>query len=447
MKLPTRSHLISLFALLLASFLCPLRAFSHAPGDSESARTIPNPHIRFSSTLLSEDGKPLAGFHLVTFYIYGSDDRIGEDRSGDPLWTETLPVQTNANGEYTVDLMTATSASVVEVFTAHPLLYVSTSIPASSSFSSPQIITTTPQAIYQDCNLDGQGCSGPAGDTATRQLDKIAAANFYVVLNYSVFWGTEAELLAYAARANSDHVKIMWAFNDPAFAKYSSKPGKYLINDYAEISATCACSTNLGFLQYLVHLVKDLPATYGYSIGDEPTPNTAADVQNLYNIIRAADPNHPQMVNATWDNANNPSLSNLQKYLDPFSFADILGGDYYPIGTGAPASDVAKAASDVHSIATTYGKSAEMALQAFNWNQYPGSGVCTGSECTYPNPQQLQTMLRDAATNAKPKIIFWYDYWDTVDAGEWTNFVRAVNPQRPCKREWQSATDSSADPQ
>jgi hypothetical protein len=420
-------HAISFSALLLVCSLWPLQAFSQEPVSWGGAGVAP-PHIHFSSTLLNEDGKPLAGFHLLTFYIH---DR--EDGRADPLWTETLPVQTEENGQYSVDLMTS-AAGVAEVFDAHPLLYVSSSIPGSSSFSGAQVITTIPQAIYQDCNLDGESCSGPAGDTATSQLDKIAAANFYVVLNYSVFWGTEAELLAYAAHANSDHVKIMWAFNDPNFAKYSGRSGKYLINDYGEISATCGCSTNKGFLQYLVNLVKDLPATYGYSIGDEPTPNTASNVQNLYNIIRAVDPNHPQMVNATWDDATNPSLRNLQKYLDPFSFADMLGADYYPIGTGAPASDTAEAAGDVHSIAITYGKSAEMALQAFNWNQYPGSGVCSGSQCTYPSTRQLRTMLRDAATDAKPKIIFWYDYWDTVNAGQWTNFVRAVNPQHPCKR-------------
>jgi hypothetical protein len=428
MKHPGHLYVISLSVLLLMYFQWPLRAFSQDLASLGGAGVVPQPFIHFSSTLLNEDGKPLDGFHLLTFYIHDS-----EDGHGDPLWTETLPVQSDENGQYSVDLMNS-GAGVGEVLDAHPLLYVSNSIPASSSFSGAQVITTIPQAIYQDCNLDGESCSGPAGDTATSQLDTIAAANFYVVLNYSVFWGTEAELLAYAARANSDHVKIMWAFNDPAFAKYSGRSGKYLINDYGEISATCKCSTNEGFLQYLVRLVQDLPATYGYSIGDEPTPNTAADVQNLYNIIRAVDPHHPQMVNATWDNANNPSLRNLEKYLAPFSFADILGADYYPVGTGAPASDTAAAASDVHSIATTYGKSAEMALQAFNWNQYPGSGVCSGSECTYPTSHQLRDMLRDAATDAKPKIIFWYDYWDTVNAGEWTNFIRAVNPQRPCKR-------------
>ncbi|HTC56673.1 MAG TPA: hypothetical protein VK706_09705 [Candidatus Sulfotelmatobacter sp.] len=421
-------HLISLFALLLMSCWWPLPAESQETvAVRETGVTQPR-RLHFSSTLFGEDGRPLAGFHLLTFYIHPN-----EDGRGDALWTETLPVQSDENGDYTVDLMTSALPGVADLVDAHPLLYISAGIPGSSSFSESHVITTIPQGIYQDCNLDGQSCSGPAGDTAASQLDKIAAANFSVVLNYSVFWGTKEELLAYAAHAHSRHVKIMWAFNDPDFATYSNKPGKYLINDYAEISASCACSTNKGFLEYLVNLVKDLPATYGYNIGDEPAPDTASDVHNLYNLIRSLDSRHPQMVNGTWDDANNPSLANLRKYLDPFSFGDILGGDYYPVGTGAPASDTATAASDVHTIAATYGKAGEMALQAFNWGQYPDDGVCTGSQCTYPTTHQLQLMLRDAATEAYPKIVFWYDYWDTVNAGEWSNFVRAVSPQR-CRR-------------
>jgi len=105
----------------------------------------PHPYIRFSSTLLNEEGKPLAGLHLLTFYIHDTGDR-----RGNPLWTEALPVQSDENGNYTVDLMTSASAGVAEAFDAHPLLYVSTSIPASSSYSRAQVITTIPQAIYQD---------------------------------------------------------------------------------------------------------------------------------------------------------------------------------------------------------------------------------------------------------------------------------------------------------
>lgn len=152
-------NVISLSALLLLCSLWPLQAFSQEPVSLGGAGVAPQPHIHFSSTLLNEGGKPLAGFHLLTFSIH---DR--EDGRADPLWTETLPVQTDENGQYSVDLMTS-AAGVAEVFDAYPLLYVSSSIPGSSSFSGAQVITTIPQAIYQDCNLDGESCSGPAGDT------------------------------------------------------------------------------------------------------------------------------------------------------------------------------------------------------------------------------------------------------------------------------------------
>src|ERR1700689_1501793 len=110
--------------------------------------------------------------------------------SAPPCSTKTAspwPGSISSPFTYTIEKTAAPILSgpdIAKVFEAHPLLYVSTSIPASSSFSSPQVITTIPQAIYQDCNLDGQSCSGLAGDTATSQLDKIAAANFSVVLNY-----------------------------------------------------------------------------------------------------------------------------------------------------------------------------------------------------------------------------------------------------------------------
>jgi hypothetical protein len=414
---------VSVFIFLLAGLLRPLGSFSEDAMSRAQATIGAPPHIRFNSTLRSQQGSPLAGLHVLSF-------AIGTSEEGDSLWTETLPVESDEQGDYTVDLLKTATPGVVEFVQAHPLVFVRASIPGSSSFAEAKVITTLPQAIYQDCNLDGNGCSGPAGETATSQLDRIAAANFSVVLNYSVFWGSESQLLAYAAYAHARHLKIMWTFNDPAFARYSAKSGQYLIHDYSEIAASCGCSTNREFLEYLVKLVRDLPATYGYSIGDEPAPGAAANVQNLYNLIRALDDKHPQMVNATWSDANQPSLPNLRRYLDPFGFADMLGADYYPVGTGAPASDTAMAADDVHTIATTYEKPAEMALQAFDWGQYPADGVCSGSECSYPTNWQLETMLRDAVTEAKPKIIFWYDYWDTAKAGRWIDFVKAVNPQR-----------------
>lgn len=412
----------SLFLILLILALCPM--FSPAIQAQQAAPTNLRP-FHFRSILHRQDGSPVTGLQFLTFSIYDKKDFYS-----DPLWKETLPVQLDKEGRYSVQLTTGASAdTAASIRNTHALLWVSTSIPGTTATTAPQVITTIPQGIYQDCNLDGQSCMGPAGDTATSQLDKIAAANFYVVLNYSSFWGTKQQLLNYAAYASNLGLNILWNFSDPDFAKYATKSGTYLINDYSELSASCSCTSNKAFIQYVVNLVKDLPATYGYSIADEPATNTASNVNNLYKIIHAEDPNHPQLVNATWDDATNPSLSNLQSNLSPFNFADILGGDYYPIGTGAPASYTATAAQDVYTVASTYGKSSQFILQAFNWSQYE-PGVCP-STCTYPTTSELQTMLSDAATSAKPQILLWYTYWDTVNAGQWNNFISAVNPQRP----------------
>ena len=143
-------YFISLAVVLLMCSLWPLQASCQEPVSFGGAGVGSQPHIHFSSTLLNEDGKPVAGFHLLSFHVHDS-----EDGRGDPLWSETLPAQSDANGHYSVDLMTS-AAGVGEVFNDHPLFYVSSSIPGSSSLSGAQVITTIPQAIYQDCNLDGQ---------------------------------------------------------------------------------------------------------------------------------------------------------------------------------------------------------------------------------------------------------------------------------------------------
>jgi hypothetical protein len=34
-----------------------------------------------------------------------------------------------------------------------------------------------------------------------------------------------------------------------------------------------------------------------------------------------------------------------------------------------------------------------------------------------------------AASMTAPQALLWYDYWDTVNAGQWSNLVTAANPQ------------------
>jgi hypothetical protein len=434
-------HLLPVSVLLLVSMLA-LPALSLEAPSLVNADSPTHSLLHFNSTLLNQDGVPLSGLHLITF-------SIRESKNGDstPLWSETLLVPVDKDGNYTVNLGTTAPNFAEKVTDSHTLVYVTASSPAASA-NAAKAITTIPQGVFQICNPDGSigqtnydaACYGLSGETAETQLQTIANAGFTYVMNYSAFWGTQAQVQTYAAKANSLGLKLIWPFNDPDFAKYvgtntGSKKG-YLISDYSEISPNCGCTTNQGFITYLVNLVKGLPATAGYLTADEPanTSTVESNTHTLYNLINSQDSAHPQEITATWQDVNNPGLSYLQPYLDPFSFADILAGDYYPIGAGAPASDEAIAAADVATIAKTYGKKTSMSLQAFIWNQEGNSGVCSGTSgaygCTFPTASQLQTMLGDVANDGgSPKYLLWFSYPDAAVSGNWSAFVTAVDPQ------------------
>ncbi|WP_158822754.1 hypothetical protein [Granulicella sp. S156] len=431
-----------------ATLMLATPAFIHAasspdPGLGQSIAGSSQPSdkhsIHLRPTLLDADGKPLSGVHEITFNI-----RAGADTSGELLWKETLSVQADENGRYVVDLGSSSPDFAERVLEHHSLVYVTTSSSPSTQETAAVPITTTPQGVFQSCNVDGStgeesvsaNCYGLPGETAETQLQTIAAANFTVVLNYSAFWGSQAQILAYAAEANTLGLKIIWPFGDPAFAQYvgttTGKNAGYLISDYSEVGPDCNCTTNPQFITYLVNLVKDLPATYGYQTGDEPndTSTVETDTHNLYNLIHSLDTTHPQLIAATWTNAEQPTLSNLKAYLDPFSFADLLGADYYPVGTGAPASDEATAAADLTTIANNYGKPDYVDLQAYSWETYEPSACVSASVCVFPTSSQLQTMLTDAVTDADPQLLLWYTYPDAAVVGNWTTFVNAVNPQK-----------------
>jgi hypothetical protein len=397
-------------------------------------------HLTFHGLVTRADGKSLSEPQFLTFSIYcarpntvvsldvspGSKEQPATVPAGAPRWSETRLVHPDSDGYYTVDLGADSTAGLPAFLKIdHPVLWVAVERSGVLVETSPVI--TTPQGIYQDCNTDGQSCQGLAGDTAESQLRQIASGGFVVVLNYSVFWGSSSDVLAYASAANRLGLHIIWCFSDPDFATYINKSGSYLIDDYAELSATCNCTTNKAFIQYVVNLVKDLPATWGYGIADEAATSTASNVHDLYNTIHALDPHHPQMANGTWDDATMPTLANIKANLDPFRFADTLQGDYYPVGAGAPVLDESIAASHIQTIANNYGNASQMVLQAYSWEQ-EDPAACDGP-CAYPTVKQMQGLLDNAAASMNPQALLWYDYWDTVNASQWNNLLTAANPQ------------------
>ena len=326
---------------------------------ASSVRQQHGTQLTFRGTLMASNGRPETSPQTVHFTVrsVAPPSFATQSRADEAFvrWHETLVVQPDAEGRYIAILGSGSPAGLpVELMRDNKVLAVTTERAGAAAATA--LIITTPQGIYQDCNLDGQECSGPAGDTAISQLDKIGKGGFTLLLNYSAFWGTAAQVTSYAAEANNVGVNIIWSFDDPDFAKYATKSGNYLITDYAELSATCKCTTNKGFIQYLVALTSKFPATYGYSIADEPKTSTSSQVKSLYTIVHAADPNHVALLNATYDDATQPTLADIQKNLDPFNFADVLGADFYPWGTGAPISNEVPASANTQTVANNYGK-------------------------------------------------------------------------------------------
>jgi hypothetical protein len=423
-------------ALLLLCCVLAIRGFSAA-----------SQTIHFKGKLVSNNGQALSGLQFLTFSIY--DNAEGR---GDALWTGTVPVQVRGNGGYAVELGIASPGFRENVIKGHVLLYVSVGS-AKLSPVSPTVITTIPQGIWVDCNPDNSAgnCDGLSGVSSEAELETIAAARFRYVFNDSNLWGTQAQITAWANQASASGVKIVW-YIPSDFALYqetSTSRYSLIANDTELDSSFCSGCTNAAFTTALVKWFASFPATAGYYIDDELV-NMASqreiqnykgknvsesaverDIATLYNTVHAADPNHSVYGAETWDSVNNANESQLAGFLDPIeSDLDLMGADYYPVGTGEAASTEAWAASWLDTIANNYGKSTFMNLQAFSWEDFAPEACASQSICVYPTVRQLKIMLADAANAGKaPSLIVWYDYGDTVANGQWKNLVSAANPQ------------------
>ena len=407
-----------------------------------------NHYIDFRSTLRCDDGGTLSGFQFLTFSIHDN-----ADRHGDALWTETIPIWLRKNGEYRAKLGAGSPNFGEKVIDGHKLLYVSVRTPKCRVVPATTVITTIAQGIWVDCNPDNSAgnCDGLSGITSEAELKTVAEARFRYVFNDSNLWGTQSQITSWANQARSSGIKIIW-YIPLDFALYQSTKttGYSLIANDTELgSSFCNGCTNAAFIAALVKWFATLPATGGYYIDDEAVNMASqgeiqnyegknisksaieSDIATLYRTIHAADPNHAIYGAETWDSVNDANESQLASFLDPIEAnLNVMGADYYPVGTGEAASTEASAASWLDTIARSYDKSTFMNLQAFSWEDFVPAACASQSICVYPSFSQLQTMLSDAAGSSKaPSLLVWYDYGDTVANSQWESFVSATNPQ------------------
>lgn len=256
---------------------------------------------------------------------------------------------------------------------------------------------------------DGYGlytsCPPSDNERCFEQLQQIAQAGFKLVVNYSQLSGTINQLLTYAQEAQALGLKIIWSFADPHFSDGHSNATTV----FTELSRTCGCADSVGFIEYVVENVEQLPATWGYYIGDEVTPDKYVYVKQLSDTIHAVDPSHPRLfVARSTTDAVNTSLAQFA------SISDVIVQDFYPIGRSYPATAIATIARGVQAIANTFSISAGMVLQAFSLSEYSAyNNVCLPPpllHCPYPTSQQMQQMLEQVLAVSKPRLILWYSF-------------------------------------
>jgi len=144
-----------------------------------------------------------------------------------------------------------------------------------------------PQGLYEGC---APGAPGPA---CAARLAEIRSAGFRVVLNYSAWYGSPAEVLAYADQAAALGLQLIWPLNHPAWRGLVGFPNTYprLTGDHETLGEADSAARAIA-------LVADHPATWGFYIGDELPPWEAGRVAALGALVRALAPERPLLRSA-----------------------------------------------------------------------------------------------------------------------------------------------------
>jgi hypothetical protein len=264
-----------------------------------------------------------------------------------------------------------------------------------------------PEGVYEACRPDN-----PAECFA--RLDTIRAAGFKLVINYWQWSGSADQQLAYAAHAQALGLKVIWMFAERQWYE-----GTNMRAWYHEISPQCGCSDDTGFQRYLVDLVKDLPATWGYYIGDEPPPTEHAWELAWYRSFKELDPNHPTLF------VHKATAASGASRIAPFTdVGDVLALDDYPIGIGDPLGSVGDNAASLQALSDAVGKAQGMVLQS--WSRPTGR---------WPTAAEEQTMRDEVLARSRPTLIIWYSFFDVFGTSDvphgpgshWSDLGAAVN--------------------
>lgn len=282
---------------------------------------------------------------------------------------------------------------------------------------------TDGQGLYESCLLR------TVADCLPR-LNQIALGGFKLVMNYGGMRGHASDLLSYANYANSQGLKIIWSLQDPRIWN-----GSDFSVVYPELTADSGCThtDDACLTTYVVKLVKGLPGTWGYYVGDEVDPSLHDLLKVHTDLIHRLDSNHPRLF---VDGVSHGTPVSIAKGNSIFhDVSEIVESNYYPIGyyPGNAISDVATYAQGIQAYANKYSLQSAMGLQAVSWAQYYPPARCSPfpSCAPFPTPQQMRSMRDLALSNTHPRLLLWYSFFDVLRSDNptknWIDLAYAAN--------------------
>jgi hypothetical protein len=280
-----------------------------------------------------------------------------------------------------------------------------------------------PQGVYEGC---APGTAAAPMQACADRLQRIRAAGFTIVLNYSALYGSPAQVRAYGQAAERLGIRLIWPLHH---RDLYSRPD--VASTFKAMSSACGCSRPQDLIPFMVGVVRDLPATFMYYVGDE-TPRELHDPMAANSrLVAQADPSHPRFYVSM-------EFSDFGANLEPFADdADVLAGDPYPVGGSDRLEDVADATRAVQRIADAHGRQAAMVLQSFSW----GPDFQARPE-RWPTPDEYRTMRDLALANGRPRFILWWAAyvifrssdaerrWADLVAGAWASAPADAPPER-----------------
>ncbi|HSL42303.1 MAG TPA: hypothetical protein VK897_02650 [Anaerolineales bacterium] len=289
--------------------------------------------------------------------------------------------------------------------------YAVTTVPSTSDK------TPTPEPIkYQELTLPPQGLYDsciPSDAECIDHLDVLAEKGFTLIVNYGQLYGDAESQIAYADRAFSLGMKVIWAI-----LPRLDRPDDWMLTKFPELSADSRCSDNDCVIEYFVNLVKDHPATWGYYVADEIRPTEYIKLQKWSDVIRQADPNHPRLLVTA--GSNDPMEHYYWYYSYMKDIADVFGPCYYPYGYIESGNELTRytgaAANHAQYWADKLGGQSVMVLQAFSQARYSQTPLCMlWPMCAgFPTYEQMKAQRDQTILNSHPAIILWWTYQDIL---------------------------------